>query len=279
MPVRSWLCASALNTKLVKKALEVGADIAHFDLEDSVPLEHKEAARTALLEHYQARPPVATAVRINSLSTSEGLRDLLFMLEHSIAPSFVILPKAVLLGEVGLAAALFKEGGMQSIQIYAIIETVDALWSLRTLANAPNGLCGLIFGAADFAADLGIPPTMTDLRFARQEIAFAAKRFGVTAIDSPCFQLRDAERLDFEARDARELGFVGKIAIHPSQVAGINQLFTHSPQALDDARRLVEASERDPGNAILRVDDDMVGPPFLKYARQILSGARPARRR
>jgi len=279
MPMRSWLCAPALGPNLVKKSIEVAADIALFDLEDSVPADRKDAARAALLAHYQTRPALPTAVRINSLSTTDGLKDILFLLDHAIVPAAVMLPKAVLPCEANLAASLFKERGVASIQIFAIIETVSSLWSLRGLPGAPGGLRGLVFGAADFAADLGVPPTVTDLRFVKQEIALAARRFGLEAIDSPCFQLRGGGRLDLEICEARRLGFTGKIAVHPSQIAAINSSFTHSPQALDDARRLVDASEHDPETAIRRIEDEMVGPPFVKYARQVLASAEQGRRR
>ena len=279
MPVKSWLCASALNPKLIRKALEVSADVVLFDLEDSVPTEKKDCARAALCGYFEQPVRTATAIRINSPDTVAGLKDLLCLVEREIAPDILLVPKALLPGSVEIVASLLKERGMERTQIFAIIETVESLWTLRTLSDMPNGLRGLIFGAADFAADMGVPPNVTDQRFAKQEIALAARRFGVTAIDSPCFHIQDQARLDLEARDARDLGFAGKIAIHPLQVSTINRLFTPSTQALADARKLVDACERCPGDSILRVDDGMVGPPFLKYARQVLSSNKPAGRR
>lgn len=279
MTFRTWLCAPALHPNLVNKAVEVGADIALLDLEDSIPVDRKAAARAALLDHFRDPPALPIAVRINSLASTDGLKDLLFLLDHALAPTAILLPKAILPAEVSLATSVFRERGVTSIQIFAIVETVTSLWSLRALTAAPPGLDGLIFGAADFAADLGVPPTATDLRFVVQEIALAAKRFGLAAIDSPCFALRDPAQLAREAEDARRLGFTGKIAIHPDQVALLNERFSPSPEALDDARELVAASEREHGSPILRVNDGMVGPPFLKYARQVLSSAGPPRRR
>jgi citrate lyase beta subunit len=277
--MRSWLCAPAFTTQLAAKACEVGADLALFDLEDSVPVDRKEAARYALRGQLQDPPVVATAVRLNVLSSSDGLKDLLFLLDHGLVPSALLLPKAVLPDEVSLASALLRERGVTSTRIFAIIETVHSLWALRTLTAAPAGFAGLIFGAADFAADLGVAPTVTDLRFVKQEIALAARRFGLTAIDSPCFQLRDQGRLALELDDARRLGFSGKIAIHPAQVAAINQSFTPSAQAVEQARKLVDAAAHAPDAAILRVEDEMIGPPFLKHARRVLATAAPALRR
>jgi citrate lyase beta subunit len=279
MQTRSWLCASAFTAHLADKALGAGADLALFDLEDSVPADRKDEARTALLARFRDRPGLATAVRINSLSSYDGLKDLLFLLDHAIVPSVLLLPKTVLPNDVSLAAALLAERAVHGVQIFAIIETVSSLWSLRTMTSAPPGLSGLIFGAADFRADFGVPPTVTDLRFVQQDISIAARRFGLAAIDSPCFQLEDPARLEVEIDEARALGFTGKIAIHPRQVETINRRFMPSPEAVDDARRLVAASERDPSCAILRVNDEMVGPPFLKYARGVLDSARQARRR
>ncbi len=279
LQTRSWLCASAFTTHLAEKATGAGADLALFDLEDSVPADRKAAARDALRVRLRACPGLPTAVRINSLSSYEGVKDLLFLLDHELAPHVLLLPKTVLPNDVSLAAALLAERQLAGVQIYAIIETVSSLWSLRTMPSAPPGLAGLIFGAADFRADLGVPPTGTDLRFVQQDIALAARRFGLVAIDSPCFALEDPARLDAELAEAHALGFAGKIAIHPGQVAAINHRFTPSREAVDDARRLVDASDRDPSCTIFRVDDEMVGPPFLKYARHVLDSARQARRR
>jgi citrate lyase beta subunit len=279
MLVRSWLCAPALHSKLIGKAAEISADIALFDLEDSIPPPRKDAARAALRAQFAERPPLTTAVRVNSLATFEGLRDLLALAELGIAPDIVLLPKALLPGEVTLLSSLLAERGMQSVQIFAIIETVDSLWSLRALNESPKGLRGLIFGAADFAADVGVSLGAIDLRFARQEIVLAARRFGVVAIDSPCFQLRDQAAVEAETRAARDLGFAGKIAIHPDQVATINKVFTPTSKALDEARNVIAAAERQPDQSILRRDDEMVGPPFIKYARKVLSHSRLTTRR
>lgn len=279
MFIRSWLCAPALNSKLLAKAQEVEADVAVLDLEDSIPLADKDAARQSLCAHYETPPQVTTSIRINSLRTQAGLKDLLFLVEQGIVPDILQLPKAHLPSEVELAASVFEERGLGPVCIFAIIETVESLWTLRKLEEAPPGLTGLIFGAADFAADMGVQPTCADLRFARQEITLASRRFCVPAIDAPCFHLRDESRLDCETQAACDLGFVGKIAIHPTQVPTINKLFTPSPEALDHARKLLAASERDPNSSILRVGDGMVGPPFLKYARQVLSSSRAFGRR
>ncbi len=271
MRLRSWLCAPALRARLGNKAREVQADIALFDLEDSVPENRKEAARCSLVEHFARPLGITSAVRVNSLASYDGLKDVLFLVDRAIVPDIIVLPKALLPGEPTLVASLFAQRGLRPPAVFCVIETAQSFWSLRVLGGSPAGLGGLIFGAADFAAELGVAPESADLRLVRQEIAVAARRFGVPAIDSPCFQLRNGARLRREARAGRRLGFDGKIAIHPGQVPLINELFTESAQTLDHARRLVEGFERNPESAIWQLDDAMVGPPFIKYARRILS--------
>jgi citrate lyase beta subunit len=279
MLTRSWLCASALSPNLIDKAVEAGADLALFDLEDAVVPERKAEARGALLARLAPPRRIPSAVRINCLSSSDGLKDLLFILDHAVSPDAILLPKVVLPDELHLVAALFRERGVTETQVFAIIETAASLAALRTLTSAPPALSGLIFGAADFAADLGVRPTEADLQFVLQDIALAAARFRLTAIDSPCFRLRDRARLAGELDVARRLGLAGKIAIHPAHVAAINAAFAPPASAVADARKLVAAADHAGGNAILRVDDEMVGPPFLKYARRVLAVAEPPRRR
>ena len=94
MRTRSWLIASSLNPKLMAKSHLVSADVALFDLEDSVATAEKEAARAALAERLCQSPEVATAVRVNTLTSLEGVKDLLFLVSHDVAPDIVILPRS-----------------------------------------------------------------------------------------------------------------------------------------------------------------------------------------
>jgi citrate lyase beta subunit len=265
---RSWLCASALNGRLLEKARSVDADIAHVDLEDSVPRPLKERARKTLIEHLGGQPAIRTAVRINSLQTIAGLRDLMFLAEHRLGPDVIILPKLSIPGDVNLARSILDEAGLDQVRIFGIVETVRTLWELRSIGHLP-GLHGLIFGAADFAADIHVQLDKADFSFIQQEIALTAHRMGAIAVDSPCFDLTHEAVLRREIEIARSLGFIGKIAIHPSQVPIINRAFGPSVQALANARRLLRAHAKSAGAAVLRFEGAMVGPPFLRYARYL----------
>ncbi len=277
---RSWLCSSSLKHNLVAKALQVGADVAHFDLEDSVPAPLKGAARSALARQFKRPIKLPTAIRLNSVTSPDGLRDLLFLLEHRIGADVVILPKFSLASDLPVTARVLLEHFPQT-KVFGIVEMAQTLHELRSVSVAPPGLAGLIFGAADFANDLGVELETANWSYVKYDIALTARRLGLQAIDSPCFQLDDPARLEAELTEAKQLGFAGKIAIHPSQVATINAFFSPSPKAELKARRLIRLHERATSAGIVTLDQQMVGPPFVKSARRLLSvaaGLRGARR-
>lgn len=216
---RSWLCASSLNLQLFEKARSVAADIAHLDLEDLVPHHDKARARAMLLQHFGSQRPSVTALRINSLRTRDGLKDLLFLIEHAIMPDVIILPKIEVPGDVRLARSILDEARYCRTRLFGVVESVQGWWDLRTRPDCGAGLDGLIFGAADFAADFKVDLHRADFSLIKAEIALIAARLGGIAIDSPCFRMRSETALRRELHEARRLGFVGKVAIYPSQGA------------------------------------------------------------
>lgn len=253
----------------------VGADVAHLDLEDSVAGDDKERARMALGGHFVSRRTLPLAVRINALHTREGIRDVSFILDNEFIPQILILPKFSVHRDLELAHGLFVEAGHLDTQLFGVVETVRTLCELRGLDARPPGLDGLIFGAADFATEMGIELTQANLRFVRQEIALAARRFGVLAIDSPCFDVRGHTVLRHELRVARSLGFHGKIAIHPDQVPLISELMAPPVSQVERARRLLAAQAEVARNGkdatIIRHEGKIAGPPFVKYAEKLIA--------
>lgn len=271
LPVTTWLCCSSLNTRVLEKSVEVGADVALLDLEDSVLVNEKTAAREALIHHFEKRLPVAKAVRVNNLTSRIGLEDLLFLVENGLIPEIVVLPKVSLPSDVMLLTSIFSEVH-EHTRIFAVIETVNSLWQLRHLEYPPPLLAGVIFGSADFALDMGIDLVDADMQSVKQEIILSAKRLGITAVDSPCFKLGDDEALIREITAARKLGFDGKVAIHPTHVHHIRKHFMPTEHELEEAARIVRAAKHTRmSGAILREGGQMVGPPFIKRAQQVLS--------
>jgi len=280
--IRSWLCASALKSDLALKASQVSADIAHLDLEDAVPDALKDKARLTLPEFFAMPRSVPVALRINPLQTLDGLRDLLFVAENGLSPDVLILAKITVPGDISQARAVMDQAGLFGVRLFGAVESVRTLWDLRSAQHLP-GLDGLIFGAADFAAEVGVSLEDNDFAAIRQEIVLIARRLGVAAIDAPCFRLDSEAALMDELRLARRVGFDGKIAIHPAQVAAINASFEPTENDLDKAREILRMYEEDPQNVAFRFDGAMVGPPFIRRARRVIqaseeSQAQPPRR-
>lgn len=249
------------------KAIRSGAEAICIDLEDAVAASQKATAREAALGFLRA-PRVSTTfvcLRLNALSTADGLRDLLALAETSGADA-VLLPKVESPDEVRLAAGICA--GRQSW--IPLIETAIGLSRVEDIARAAPDLAALMFGGADFSADVGTTFTAEALVYARQRIVCAAALARRPAIDSPFLDIADAAGLAQSARDALMLGFACKSAIHPSQIETIHSAFAPDAQEIARARRIVEAGA---GGGAIRVDGRMVDGPVLEAARRVLARA------
>lgn len=266
VPLRSWLCAPAFHSGLATNALASAADIIHYDLEDSVPANMKQAAREALttVTSVGAAP---TAARVNQLRTTDGLRDLLFLVDNWIRIDIIILPKAHLHADIQLVTSIFARDAVPAV--FIVVETARTLCELRNMTAIDPSVQGLIFGAADFAADLGLDPRTAELSSIKQEVVLHGRRLGLYAIDSPCLSFADLGSLQRELLEAQRAGFDGKIAIHPSQVPLINNAFTPRPYTVFEAREIINGAAAD-SRSTRAVDGQMYGPPHLKFASHIL---------
>ena len=269
-PCRSILCAPAYMDSFYEKAIEGEADIIHYDLEDSVPQRLKKRARESLKVSLSTNQVLPTAVRINCLSTSEGIRDMLFIRDNFLTPSIIILPKINSPFEIELVDRLLDEIESPS-NLFLVFETVRGFKSIGSIVTCSNRVKGLIFGVADLAAELGTRldcPLVQSLKF---DLAIAALSNDLLAIDSPCFKIDDMSQLQHEIEQAKSIGFSGKIAIHPTQISLINSLFKPLQEDVQQAQELVEAFKQNTTLNVARFKGGMIGPPFLKNANKLLS--------
>lgn len=269
---KSWLCASVFNEQLIDKCIKYDADIIHYDIEDSVPDEQKERARLSLNKIFElvseARTGKKSALRINSLSSTEGYLDLLYLKENEIKVDILILPKARLVTDLQIVSDFFGA----KYDIYLVIENTQALKELRDLTSAPNNLKGVIFGAADYALDIGMNPLKTDFKIVKTQIVQEAARLNINAIDSPSFELRDEAIIKLDCAESKQVGFLGKIAVHPFQVKHINESLLVSSQELKKITQLV-STDMTANSSIGRNESEMAGPPMIKYANRVLKEA------
>jgi (S)-citramalyl-CoA lyase len=269
-PLRSWLFTPATRPDRFDKAAVSGADVSIIDLEDSVAPGDKAKARQAALAHL-AQPATGScgrALRINGLDRRFGVADLHALLESNACPDYLVLPKTESAAHLQILDCLLAEAG-KATRLVALIESAQGLAAAEEIAASTPRLTALLFGAADMSADLGAGTAWAPLVYARARLVAACALAGVLAIDSPFFDVKDHDGLTQETTQAVALGFAGKAAIHPAQIAPINAALTPSPDAIAHARAILAENAKGVGV----VQGQMVDEAVARKARRILAAA------
>ena len=272
---RSWLFVPADSERKIAKALDSEADAIIFDLEDSVAPAQKATAREIL----KALPKHSNGpqwwVRVNPIG-SEFHKDDLTLIGSAYVHGLV-LPKAESGADV---TELAHRTG--NIPIHAIVtETAASLFGLLSYRQPGSPLAAMSWGAEDLSAALGASSKYGEngelaftYQMARSLCLAGAVAAGVQPVDGVFTDFRDSGGLKAEAEAARRDGFTGKLAIHPDQVAIINQAFTPSADDIRDAEEIVAAFEAEPNAGVLSINGKMVDQPHLVQARRVLERVR-----
>jgi citrate lyase subunit beta/citryl-CoA lyase len=269
------------------KAMASGADAVILDLEDSITPERKAQARTAALEFLKAaqtkKPRPRLLVRINGLDTGMIDADL----EAVVAgrPDAIVFPKAeggasVVHLDAKLTArealAGLPEGGIKILA--QAVESAAGLFLAGTFRDASARLIGMTWGPEDLSAELGAEANrdaagqLTEpYRLARNMCLFGAAVAKLPAIETVYVDFRNSEGLRRDTQDARRDGFAGRLAIHPAQVAVINEVFTPSPEQIAQAKTVVAAFAARPGAGAVGIDGKMYDRPHLLRAQALLA--------
>jgi (S)-citramalyl-CoA lyase len=270
LSLKSWLFTPATKSDRFARAGDVHADALIVDLEDSVaPSAKKEARETAL--RYLAgisADHMPLALRLNSPETRFGLDDLQALLSSSADPDYLILPKSGSSALIEWVGNLLREAG-KTAQIIALIESAKGVGALDEIAGGDTKPAALLFGAADMAADLGAETAWESLLWVRSRIIQATASAGIAALDSPYFDIADTEGLKRETKASASLGFHGKCAIHPAQIATINAVLTPSEQQVAEARQILVVNRKGVGS----VGHQMVDEAVARKARLVLERA------
>ena len=289
MKLRSFLFVPGDSERKLARSLEAGADALIFDLEDAVAPERKAVARQMVSEFLRAHPQRPRAqlwVRINPLESAAAQADL----EAVIAarPDGIVQPKPRSPGDVSRLALRLDEleagHGLEAGRIRLLpvaTETPQALFAMGGFAACGPRLLGLTWGAEDLSSAIGASASRepdgrwtSPYQWVRSLCLFGAAAAGVAAIDTVYVAWRDHTGLRAECAEASRDGFVGKLAIHPDQVAIINEGFAPSSAELAQATRVVELFAANPGAAALSLDGRMLDIPHLRQAQRILARAR-----
>jgi len=254
------------------KALASGADIVCVELEDGIAPADKAEARTramTLFEEPQADDGVERMVRVNSLRERAGIEDMRAVLASTTPPPALMLPKVRNPDEVRLVDDLLSEAG-HSTRLHVIIETNAGLEAAHDIAHCSRRLEALFFGGVDMAAELRCRNEWEPLLYARSRVVHAAAGAGLDVIDVPYLDLDDPDGMRVAAEQARDLGFSGKGAIHPRQIAALNTVFTPSPDEVRRARRIIDEFEQ-ANTGLVVIDGKLIEKPVLRDMYRILA--------
>ena len=271
-PRRSFIFTPGLRPEMYPKALATGADIVCVELEDGIAPKDKAAARAnamKLFENPQADDGVERVVRINSVREGFGMADVQAVLAADAPPLALMMPKVRSPDEVVLLDDLLTERGHET-RLHVIIETNAGLKAAYDIAHCSPRIDALFFGGVDMAAELRCENAWEPLLYARSRVVHAAASAGLDAIDVPYLDLEDPDGMERAAIQARDLGFSGKGAVHPRQIAALNAVFTPSPERIARARRIIAGFEA-ADTGLVVIDGKLIEKPVLREMHRIVA--------
>jgi citrate lyase subunit beta/citryl-CoA lyase len=284
MVLRSLLFVPGNSLRMITKAATLPVDAVIFDLEDAVPLPDKETARIMVRDSVKAVKAggVHVFVRINALTTGLTAEDINVVGIDGL--DGILLAKAESGSDVietsNMLGNVEKNLGLEtgSIRIIPLVETAKGIINVYEIASSGERVVAVGFGAGDYYRDLGLSvasltPEQNELLFARSQTVVASRAAGVSALDTVFFgQLTDREGLMKETLLARQLGFKGKMVIHPTQIEVVNQVFSPSLEEAEESRKIVAAFEeaQSRGLGAVSLDGKMIDIMNYRQARDMV---------
>lgn len=256
--------------KLAKSQLSQ-ADALIVDWEDAVAPQNKAEARVLTLEFLRRRAmfPQMIILRLNPVFSPAFQEDCAILDQCTV--DGIMLSKCRTADDVCRLEEVLKTiAALGNCRVYPLLESPEALLNAFPIAMASPRVAALAFGAEDFAAEMGIVRTADEIEllYARSSLVAQARAAGRDSLDSPCLEFREPRRMAASARRARNLGFTGKLAIHPAQIRTLNKIFSPSERELKAARDVVAAASASTG--AFSIDGSMVDEAVLKRARRVL---------
>jgi citrate lyase subunit beta/citryl-CoA lyase len=290
---RSELSTPASNEKMIEKAAASEADLVFLDLEDSVAPKEKRNARAKVIEGLRTLNwgKKTRAVRINNIETEYAYEDIIEIVEKAGEHlDLIIIPKVKAARDVWWVDTLLtqiesKLKSKRRIALECLVEEVEALINAEEIARSSPRLEALIFGPGDFSASQGIRMSAIGAlpggypgdmwHYARNKIVVAARAAGIEAVDGPYADFRNPDGYRVEATRASVLGFVGKWAIHPSQIAIANEVYSPTQKEVERARKLAAAyaQAEEQGLGAVAIDGVMVDAASVRILRNIIAKA------
>ncbi len=273
-PLRSVLYMPSSNERALEKAKTISCDALILDLEDAVAPDAKPAAREAAAAaatsgEYGRK---AVTIRVNGIGTTWHDDDL--RAASQAGPAAIVVPKVNSAAEVhALVEAMEKAGAPAHTKLWAMIETPIAILDVLSIARASDRLGAFVLGTNDLVKELyaehvpGRAPILPSLHLA----LLAGRAAGIAVLDGVYNDVKNQDGFLAECAQGRQMGFVGKTLIHPGQVAGANEAFAPSAEAVQEARGLIQAWEDGKGAGVVTYRDKMVENLHVESAERTLS--------
>lgn len=284
--IRTALFVPGDRPDRVDKAVNTAADAVVIDLEDAVPYKQKKEARSVVREKIRQHRDRQVFVRVNALDSEFVQRDLAAVVMENLTG--IIFPKvesAAHIREINRFLLISEQSNKVppgSISVIPLIETalaVENAFQIVSQRTDPERLFTVAFGAADFALDMGFEITRTgeELFYPRARIAVACRAAGVSPpLDTPFMvDLKDFKALEVDVKKGRQLGFQGKLCIHPNQVEICNRIFSPTKEEIEYARKVIQTFEQAEagGRAAIQLEGKFIDYPVVENSRRILKMA------
>jgi len=290
---RCELSTPGSNPKMIEKALGTNADVVFLDLEDAVAPNQKVEARANVIEALKTLDwgKKARAIRMNSIETEYAYQDVIEVVEQAGDHlDLIIIPKVKAARDVFWVETLLTQietrlRRKRKVALEVLIEEVEALINVEEIARSSPRLEAIIFGPGDFSASQGVRMTTIgglvttypgDIwHYARSKIVVAARAAGIDAIDGPYADFRNPDGYREEAIRSATMGFVGKWAIHPSQIDIANEFFSPTKAEVERARRLeaAYAKAEAEGLGAVTFDGVMIDAASVRIIRNVIDKA------
>jgi citrate lyase subunit beta/citryl-CoA lyase len=274
LPIRSYLYVPGDDPRRIEKALDTEADAVVIDLEDAVAPNRKEEARETAAGVLGSRAAKPVFVRVNALGSELAARDIDAVVSPHLAG--LRLPKVESLESVRLVAESLGELGSEA-GIQCLLESALGLELAFEIARSHERVVGISLGEADLAADLGVR-NEAGLLYARSRVVGASRAAGLpNPVQSVYTNVRDLDGLRRSTEEGKNMGFVGRSAIHPGQIPVINEVFTPSEEEVAEAQGLLDRleSEAESGTGVFVLEDGrFVDRAVVESARLTLALAR-----
>ena len=276
---RTMMFVPGNNPGMMADAHIYGPDSIMLDLEDSVTMAEKDAARLLVYNALKTIDYGTTemVVRINPLSTPYGKKDVEAVVKAGV--DVIRMPKTETAEEVReLEAEILKVeeeiGAVGRTQIMAAIESALGICNAYAIATASKRMMGIALGAEDYTANLKTQrtPGGDELRLARETIVVAARAAGIACFDTVYSNLDDMDTFRAEVEYIKTLGFDGKSIINPRQIEIVNEVFTPTPKAIEKALKIVAAIKeaQEKGSGVIAVNGKMVDRPVVIRAERTI---------